>query len=96
MFGMVVAAGIKVLSNVSYQDSDDASRNNLIIVAVSVVVGMMPLVNKQLFSQMPEWMSPFTHSGIVLAAVTSLLLNLYLNGLPKAQSKELHETAARA
>ena len=96
MFGMVVAAGIRVLSNVSYQDSDDASRNNLIIVAVSVVVGMMPLVNKQLFSQMPEWMSPFTHSGIVLAAVTSLLLNLYLNGLPKAQSKELHETAARA
>lgn len=96
MFGMVVAAGIKVLSNVSYQDSDDASRNNLIIVAVSVVVGMMPLVNKQLFSQMPEWMSPFTHSGIVLAAVTSLLLNLYLNGLPKAKSKELLETAVRA
>ena len=79
MFGMVVATGIKVLSGVSYRDAGE-SRNNLFIVAVSVVVGMMPLVNAQLFSRMPQWMSAFTHSGIVLAALCALVLNLYLNG----------------
>ena len=73
------ATGIKVLAGVNYRDSG-GSRNNLFIVAVSVVVGMMPLVNAQLFSRMPQWMSAFTHSGIVLAALTALLLNLYLNG----------------
>lgn len=76
MFGMVVATGIKVLAEVDYK----VNRNNLFIVAISVVVGMIPLVNGSVFSQLPKWMFAFTHSGIVLAALTALLLNLYLNG----------------
>ncbi|CAM5386151.1 nucleobase:cation symporter-2 family protein [Eoetvoesiella caeni] len=78
MFGMVVATGIKVLADVNY--SKESSRHNLFIVAVSMVMGMIPMVNPGVFSRLPQWLSPFTHSGIVLAALTALLLNLYLNG----------------
>ncbi len=80
MFGMVVATGIQVLAGVDYKGT--SGRNNLFIVAVSVVIGLMPMVNGKVFSRLPEWLSPFTHSGIVLAALAALLLNLYLNGLP--------------
>ena len=79
MFGMVAATGVKVLASVDY--GQESGRHNLFIVAVSVVVGMIPMVNKTVFSLLPAWMSPFTHSGIVLAALSALLLNLYLNGL---------------
>ncbi len=78
MFGMVVATGIKVLAEVDYKK--ESSRHNLFILAVSVVMGLIPMVNPGVFSLLPKWMSPFTHSGIVLAAVTALLLNLFLNG----------------
>ncbi|MDX3893337.1 nucleobase:cation symporter-2 family protein [Pusillimonas sp.] len=78
MFGMVAATGVKMLAGVDYKR--DESRHNLFIVAVSVVVGMIPMVNDKVFSALPQWMSAFTHSGIVLAAVTALLLNLFLNG----------------
>ncbi|WP_394059897.1 nucleobase:cation symporter-2 family protein [Alcaligenes sp. WGS1538] len=81
MFGMVVATGINVLAGVDYKGM--SGRNNLFIVAVSVVIGLMPMVNGKVFSRLPEWLSPFTHSGIVLAAITALILNLYLNGYPK-------------
>lgn len=79
MFGMVVATGIKVLAGVEF--GGEGSRHNLFIVAVSIVVGMIPLVNKDVFSHLPQWLSPFTHSGIVLSAITALLLNMYLNGV---------------
>ena len=40
MFGMVAATGIRILSNVDFQHN----RNNAMIVAVSIGVGMIPLV----------------------------------------------------
>ena len=79
MFGMVAATGIKILADVDYKS--DSGRNNLFVVAVSVVIGMIPMVNATVFSSLPKWLSAFTHSGIVLAALTALLLNLYLNGV---------------
>jgi len=85
MFGMVVATGIKVLADVNYSKGEN--RHNLFIVAVSIVVGLIPMVNQGVFSQLPKWMSAFTHSGIVLAALTALLLNLYLNGLQAEDEK---------
>ena len=78
MFGMVAATGIRILASVDYKS--DSGRNNLFVVAVSIVIGMIPMVNSTVFSSMPKWLSAFTHSGIVLAALSALLLNLYLNG----------------
>lgn len=57
MFGMVVATGLKVLAE-SHASRGDG-RNNLFIVAVSVVVGMIPMLNAKIFSALPPWLSPF-------------------------------------
>ncbi|QBQ99811.1 nucleobase:cation symporter-2 family protein [Paraburkholderia pallida] len=85
MFGMVVATGIKVLVDVDYRH--ESGRNNLLIVAVSVCIGMVPLINPGLLAWLPHWLFPFTHSGIVLASVSALLLNLYFNGYrPRAMA----------
>jgi len=92
MFGMVIASGIKVLSGVSFSGGGRQAQNNLIIVAISVVVGLMPLLNAKVFSQLPGWMSSFTHSGIVLSAITALGLNLYFNGAGRdSQRQDLAE-----
>jgi NCS2 family nucleobase:cation symporter-2 len=75
MFGMVAATGIKILSTASL-----GHRNNLLIVAVSIGVGMTPLVAPTMFNLLPSWAGPFTHSGITLAAFTAVILNVLFNG----------------
>jgi len=76
MFGMVAATGIKILSGVDFI----ANRSNLYIVAVSVAVGMIPLVANSFFQHFPQGLAPLLHSGIVLTAVMALTLNLIFNG----------------
>ena len=75
MFGMVAATGIKILARVDY-----TPRHNLIIVAVSIAVGMIPLVSPNFFAQAPKWLDAITHSGITLTAVCVILLNAFYNG----------------
>ncbi len=80
MFGMVAATGIRILSDVDYK----TSRHNLFIVAISIGFGMIPLVAPDFFQHLPKALSPLLHSGILLAAIASVLLNLYFNGLKSA------------
>jgi NCS2 family nucleobase:cation symporter-2 len=75
MFGMVAATGIKILARVDY-----TPRHNLIIVAVSIAVGMIPLVSPTFFAQAPKWLDAITHSGITLTAACAILLNAFYNG----------------
>ncbi|GAB2917255.1 nucleobase:cation symporter-2 family protein [Paraburkholderia jirisanensis] len=77
MFGMVAANGIKVLSNVDFAKQ----QHNLFIVAVSIGLGLVPVVAPQFFAKLPPALSPLLHSGILLAAVSAVLLNLLFNGL---------------
>ncbi|MFV0244453.1 MAG: nucleobase:cation symporter-2 family protein [Qingshengfaniella sp.] len=74
MFGMVCATGIKILSGVDFE-----RRHNLFIVAISIGVGMIPLVAPAFFGHMPKALAPLTHSGIAMAALTVVALNLYFN-----------------
>ena len=48
---------------------------------------MIPMMNGAVFSRFPDWLSAFTHSGIVLSAVTALVLNLFLNGMPELEAE---------
>ena len=41
---------------------------------------MIPLIADQFFSRMPHVLAPLLHSGILLAAISAVLLNLYFNG----------------
>jgi xanthine/uracil permease len=76
MFGMVAATGIRILASVEYK----TNRNNLFIVAISVGFGMIPLVAPTFFAALPKSVGPVFNSGIVLAAVAAILLNIYFNG----------------
>ena len=75
MFGMVCATGIKILGGARLNE-----RHNLLVVAVSIGVGMIPLVAPTMLSQLPGWAGPFVHSGITLAAFCAVVLNLLFNG----------------
>lgn len=80
MFGMVAATGIRILASVEYK----TNRYNLFIVAISIGFGMIPLVAPSFFSALPKSLEPLLNSGIVLAAVAAVLLNVYFNGTQSA------------
>ena len=77
MFGMVAATGIRILSQVDFAKS----RNNLFIIALAVGFGMIPLIAPNFKLWMPHAIYPLIESGILLAAVVAVLLNLLFNGL---------------
>ena len=77
MFGMVAATGIRILSGVDFQKN----RTNLYIVAISIGFGMIPLVADKFFSQMPKFLGPLLGSGILLASLVAVALNLFFNRL---------------
>jgi xanthine/uracil permease len=47
------------------------------IVAISVGLGLIPLVSPNFFDEFPRWTSALTHSGITLTAITAVALNAY-------------------
>lgn len=74
MFGMVISAGIKMLSRI-----DLNQQSNMLIVAVSVGMGLGVTVVPDLFSALPENLSVITSSGIVMGSLTAILLNAVFN-----------------
>ncbi len=91
MFGMVAATGIKILAGADFQ----TNRHNLFTVAVSIGMGMIPLVSPRFFSQMPPVLKPILDSGILLASATAVVLNAYFNGAASAD-QTLAEAASAA
>lgn len=75
MFGMVAAAGIKILTRVDFA----GNAKNLYIVAVSLVLGIIPLVGDRFFSQLPELVAKFMQNGILLTTFTAVTLNILFN-----------------
>lgn len=76
MFGMVAATGIRILAAVDYK----GNRNNLFIVAVSIGVGMIPLIAPRYLQWLPHGIHPLIESGILLASISAVALNLFFNG----------------
>jgi NCS2 family nucleobase:cation symporter-2 len=91
MFGMVAATGIRILANVDYK----GNRNNLFIVAISIGFGMIPLIAPRYLQWMPHSIHPLIESGILLASISAVLLNLYFNG-SKGDSSDAIEAAKQA
>jgi len=94
MFGMVAATGARILTGVNFK----ARPNNLFVVAVSVGFGMIPLVAPAFFHNLPHEMQPLLESGILLAAVVAVILNMFFNGLGSIETarSEAAATAAAA
>ncbi|CAD2081599.1 xanthine permease [Jeotgalicoccus coquinae] len=74
MFGMVISAGIKMLSHV-----DLNKQENMVVVAISVAMGLGVTVVPELFSALPESLSVVTSSGIVMGSLTAIILNAVFN-----------------
>ena len=76
MFGMVATTGIRILGNVDFKNN----RANAIVVAVSIGIGMIPLIAPNFKQWMPHGLHPLIESGILLASITAVALNLFFNG----------------
>ncbi|CDQ19027.1 Uric acid permease PucK [Halobacillus karajensis] len=82
MFGMVIAQGIKMLSEVI----GDSTENSM-IVACSVGMGLGVTVVPELFAKLPSSIQILTSNGIVAGSVTAIVLNIVFNMIPKRGSK---------
>jgi xanthine permease len=81
MFGMVISAGIKMLSKVDF-----TSQENLLIIACSVGMGLGVTAVPNLFSHLPETVKILSNSGIVAGSLTAIFLNLVFSiGKPVKQ-----------
>ncbi|RYF82249.1 MAG: purine permease [Comamonadaceae bacterium] len=87
MFGMVLATGIRILGNVDFK----GNRHNAMIVAVSIGIGMIPLLAPNFKQWMPHGLHALIESGILLTSISAVVLNVFLNG---AQHDEAATIAA--
>lgn len=88
MFGMTTVAGIQELARVRFE----GTRNGL-IVAVSVSIGVLPMSMPALFEHVSGPLKLVLESGIFLAAVSAILLNLLLNREPDAHRQDAVDTS---
>lgn len=83
MFGMVAASGMKTLSQVEFDGTQ-----NIMVVAVSLGVGMITLAVPNFYHNFPAWAQVILHSGITAGSIAAIVLNLLLNGV-SAEEKDL-------
>ena len=76
LFGTVAASGIRSLSAVHYEGNQ-----NLVIVALSLAMGIIPIAIPDFYEEFPTWFQTIFDSGISAAAVTAVLLNILFNVL---------------
>jgi NCS2 family nucleobase:cation symporter-2 len=91
MFGMVAATGIRILSSVDFK----TNRFNALVVAISIGMGMIPLVAPNFKQWMPHALHPLIESGILLASISAVALNLFFNGTSD-NSRDAIEAAKQA
>lgn len=86
MFGMVVAQGIKMLSKVIGDSSE-----NLMIIACSIGMGLGVTVVPELFERFPKSVQILTSNGIVAGSMTAIILNIIFNMIPSKPRQEATE-----
>jgi len=89
LFGMVGASGIRMLAKVDFD-----SGHNLMVVALSLGFGLIPLGNPHFYDKFPSWLQMILHSGITAGSIAAVSLNLFLNGV-KPSAVKTEALAAR-
>ncbi|MFI6096115.1 nucleobase:cation symporter-2 family protein [Lentzea sp. NPDC051213] len=74
MFATVAAVGIGILSRVDFENTA-----NLLIIAVTIGVGLLPVVAPKIYQSFPTWAQVIGGSAITSAALTAFVLNLLFN-----------------
>lgn len=72
MFGMVVAAGISMLSDVKW------NRRNMVIFAIALSIGLGLQLDPKAVQYLPDTLRILTTSGLLPAATIAIVLNLIL------------------
>jgi NCS2 family nucleobase:cation symporter-2 len=75
MFGMVAATGIKILSTVDFA----RERNSVLVVAISIGFGLIPIVSPNFFHIFPDALKPIFGDGIILTSIAAVSLNAFFN-----------------
>jgi xanthine permease len=83
LFGTVAASGIRTLSKVDF-----SGNANIVIVAFSIGMGIIPIAVPSLYDKFPEWFQVIFDSGITAAAITAVLLNIVFNIVGRSESDE--------
>ncbi len=74
LFGTVAATGIRTLSRVDFE------RNaNIIIVAISLAVGIIPVAVQDFYSGFPPGVQIVLNSGITAGSIAAIVLNVAFN-----------------
>jgi len=84
MFGMVVAAGISMLSDVNW------NRRNMVIFAIALSIGLGLQLDPKAVQYLPDTLRILMTSGLLPAAVIAIVLNLILpQDLSEAATEEV-------
>ncbi|MFE3000982.1 nucleobase:cation symporter-2 family protein [Nocardia sp. NPDC059246] len=78
LFGSVAASGIRTLARVDFTDN-----LNMVIVAVAMGVGLIPIAAPTFWDRFPTWLGVIMHSGISATAVVAIALNLVFNEIKR-------------
>jgi len=92
MFGMVAATGIKILSTVDFAKE----RNSVLVVAISIGFGLIPIVSPNFFHIFPAELKPIFGDGIILTAISAVSLNAFFNHTTQQQAEAGAFLAAQA
>ena len=82
MFGMVIASGVRALAKVKFDGN-----YNLMLVAVSIGMSMIPLTVPNFFQHFPDVVKVICQSGITLGSLTAVVLNILFNGFKPEEDK---------
>src|SRR5580698_6856087 len=92
MFGMVAATGIKILSTVDFAKQ----RNSVLVVAISIGFGLIPIVSPNFFRIFPDGLKPIFGDGIILTSIAAVLLNAFFNRTSQREAETDAFLAAQA
>ncbi|RVU28652.1 purine permease [Streptomyces antnestii] len=76
LFGSIAVSGIRTLSEAGLDDS-----SNIILVAVSLGAGIIPLAAPTFYADFPAWAQTVLGSGISAGALVAVSLNLFFHHL---------------
>jgi xanthine/uracil permease len=79
LFGSVAASGIQTLVKANLERD-----NNVLIVAVSLAVGLIPIAAPEFYHAFPETAKIILDSGISTGCVAAVILNLLFNHLGRS------------
>ncbi len=74
LFGMVVASGIRMLTEVNFKD-----QRNLLVVACSISLGIGATVVPELFAELPSALRIIVSDGTITGSLSAILLNLFFH-----------------